>query len=165
MMVLGIDPGTAAVGFGVVTAGSGGRLARLVECGVIRTDASSPLADRLKAIHEGLAELLDRHHPDAIAVEGIFFGQNARTTAVLGHGRGVVLLAAAQAGLGVAEYSPARVKKVIVGRGAAAKPQVAFMVAKLLGLAAPPKPADAADGVAIALTHLLAAGPRRRLKS
>ena len=165
MMVLGIDPGTAAVGFGVVTGGSGGRLARLVECGVIRTNASSPLPDRLKAIHEGLAELLDRHHPDAIAVEGIFFGQNARTTAVLGHGRGVVLLAAAQAGLGVTEYSPARVKKVIVGRGAAAKPQVAFMVAKLLGLATPPKPADAADGVAIALTHVLAAGPRRRSSS
>ncbi len=164
MKVLGIDPGTAAVGFGVVIAGTGGRLARLVECGVIRTRPRSSLADRLKVIHEGLTELLERHHPDSIAVEGIFYGTNARTIAVLGHGRGVVLLAAAQAGLVVAEYTPARVKKVIVGRGAALKPQVGFMVAKLLGLAAPPAPADAADGVAIALTHLLAAGPRRTVR-
>jgi crossover junction endodeoxyribonuclease RuvC len=163
MKVLGIDPGTALVGFGVVTTGAGGRLARLVECGVIKTDPRAPLPYRLKAIHEGLAELLARHHPDATAVEDIFYGPNVRTTAVLGHARGVILLASALAGVPVVEYTPARIKKVVVGRGGALKSQVGFMVAKLLGLKAAPAPTDAADGVAVALTHLLQAGPRSRV--
>jgi crossover junction endodeoxyribonuclease RuvC len=106
-------------------------------------------------LHEGISELLGRHRPDALAVEGVFYATNVRTTVVLGHARGVVLLAGAQAGVPVFEYSPAAVKKAIVGRGAATKPQVGFMIAKLLQLAAAPAPADAADGVAIALTHLL----------
>jgi len=137
-------------------------VARLVECGVLRTRATDPLPQRLQVLHAGLVELLARHRPDALAVEGIFYATNVRTTIVLGHARGVVLLAGAEAGVPVFEYSPAAVKKAIVGRGAALKPQVGFMIAKLLQLASAPAPADAADGVAIALTHLLTRRPARR---
>jgi crossover junction endodeoxyribonuclease RuvC len=160
MKVLGIDPGTATVGFGLL-ATEPGRPPRLIECGVIRTQARAPLPLRLQAIHEGLNELFQRHHPDVLAVEDIFYATNARTTAVLGHARGVILLSGALAGIPVAEYPPARIKKAIVGRGAALKPQVGYMVAKLLGLSAPPRPADAADGVAVALTHVMIGGPIR----
>lgn len=156
MRVLGIDPGTATVGYGVVErSASLGPAARLVECGVLRTRPRDQLQQRLAVIHEGLQELIARHRPDVLAVEDIFYATNVRTTVVLGHARGVILLAGAQAGLIVAEYSPATIKKTVVGRGAALKPQVGFMVAKLLKLRAAPEPADAADAVAVALTHLL----------
>ena len=155
MKGLGIDPGTATVGYGVVERTSEpGRAARLVECGVLRPPRRESLPRRLAAIHHGLAELIARHRPDVLAVEDIFYAANVRTTVVLGHARGVILLAGAQAGLLVAEYSPALVKKTVVGRGAALKPQVGYMVAKLLQLKAAPTPADAADAVAVALTHL-----------
>ncbi len=156
MKVLGIDPGTATVGYGVVErlALRGGP-ARLIECGILRTKPRDVLPRRLELIHDGLRELIQRHHPDVVAVEGIFYGTNVRTTVVLGHARGVILLAAAQAGVVVAEYSPAVVKKTVVGRGGAMKPQVGYMVAKLLQLQCAPEPADAADAVAVALTHLL----------
>ncbi|NOT08807.1 MAG: crossover junction endodeoxyribonuclease RuvC [Gemmatimonadales bacterium] len=162
MKVLGIDPGTATVGYGVVErAGTPARQARLLECGVIRTPAREPLPLRLVAISEALTELIARHRPDVMAVEDIFYATNVRTTAVLGHARGVILLAGATAGVAIAEYAPALVKKTVVGRGAALKPQVGYMVAKLLQLEAPPTPADAADAVAVALTHLfLGAWPR-----
>ncbi len=156
MRVLGIDPGTATVGYGVVDRPmSRSGSARLVECGILRTRSRSELHHRLAVIHDGLRELIDRHRPDVVAVEGIFYGANVRTTVVLGHARGVILLAAAQAGVVVAEYSPAVIKKAVVGRGAALKPQVGYMVAKLLQLRAAPEPADAADAVAVALTHLI----------
>ena len=159
MKVLGIDPGTATVGFGVVERlATAGRPVRLVECGVFRTRAREPLTSRLAVIHAGLVELLTRHRPDVLAVEDIFYATNVRTTVVLGHARGVILLAGAQAGVTVAEYSPALVKKTVVGRGAALKPQVGFMVAKILKLRSAPTPADAADAVAVALTHLLLGG-------
>ena len=161
MKVLGVDPGTAITGYGIVELAAG-RLARLVECGVLRTRATEALPARLQVIHDGITELLVRHRPDALAVEGVFYATNVRTTIVLGHARGVVLLAGAQAGIPIFEYSPASVKKAIVGRGAASKPQVGFMIARLLQLASAPTPADAADGVAIALTHLLAHRPRAR---
>lgn len=154
MKVLGVDPGTAITGYGVVEPATG-RVARLVECGVLRTKTTDSLPERLKIIHDGVAELLARHEPDALAVEGVFYATNVRTTVVLGHARGVILLAGAQAGVPVFEYSPAAIKKAIVGRGAALKPQVGFMIAKLLQLKTAPAPADAADGVAIALTHLM----------
>ena len=119
MKVLGIDPGTATVGFGVVERlAATGRAARLVECGVFRTRAREPLTRRLEVIHAGLVELLDRHRPDVLAVEDIFYATNVRTTVVLGHARGVILLAGAQAWIAVAEYSPALIKKTVVGRGA-----------------------------------------------
>ncbi len=156
MRVLGVDPGTSVTGFGVVTTAPG-RPGRLVECGVLRPRAADTLSLRLKRIHEGVRELLQRHHPDVVAVEGVFYGSNVRSTVVLAHARGVILLAAAEAGLPVVEYSPAMIKKAVTGRGAALKPQVGFMVARLLQLAEVPRPADAADGVAVALTHLLLA--------
>jgi crossover junction endodeoxyribonuclease RuvC len=157
--VLGIDPGTAVLGYGVVEGGAG-RAAHLLECGVLRTGARAPLPARLHAIHDAVTTLLARHHPDVLAVEGIFYARNVRSALILGHARGVVLLAGAEAGVSLAEYSPAVVKKTVVGRGGALKAQVGFMVAQLLRLSAPPKPADAADGVAIALTHLLHSGRR-----
>lgn len=160
--MLGIDPGTAACGYGVVRAGVGGR-AVLIECGVVRTRAGDPLAIRLAAVFEGMIELLARHQPDAVAVEGLFHGKNARSALILGHARGVVLLAAARASIPVAEISPAEVKRAVTGTGRATKPQVGAMVARLLHLTKAPAPADAADGVAIALTHLLRSAPRARL--
>ena len=127
----------------------------LIECGVIRAPARAPLAERLHIVHQGVAELLTRHHPDAVAVEGVFYAKNARSAITLGHARGVIILAAAQHQCPVVEYAPAMVKKTVVGKGAAAKPQVGYMVAQLLRLTRAPSPADAADAVAIALTHLL----------
>lgn len=132
-----------------------GRPARLIECGVVRTPAKLPLATRLETIHDGITELIQRHRPDAIAVEGVFYGKNVRSAIILSHARGVILLAAEQARIPTFEYSPAKVKKSVVGRGAAVKSQVGWSVAKLLRLKTAPSPADAADAVAIALTHLL----------
>lgn len=154
MKVLGVDPGTGATGYGVVETREPGRM-HLVECGVIRTAAGAELAARLHTVHRELAGLLERHRPDVLAVEEAFHARNARTTLVLGHARGVILLAGEEAGVRIAEYTPAMIKKTVTGRGAAQKTLVGFMVARLLRLAAAPRPADAADGVAVALTHLL----------
>jgi crossover junction endodeoxyribonuclease RuvC len=149
VLILGIDPGTAVTGFGVVRATP---RPTLVECGVIRTRPTQPLPERLRDIAEGVRELLARHRPDAMAVEAVFYARNARTTIVLGHARGVILLAGAEAGLPIHEYPPAEIKKAITGTGGATKTQVQFMVTKLLRLTRAPEPADAADGVAAALT-------------
>jgi crossover junction endodeoxyribonuclease RuvC len=157
VIVLGIDPGTANTGYGVVR-GDDARLggASLVECGVIRTRPRDPLASRLQEIFEGVTELIARHRPDALCVEDVFYAKNVRTTVVLGHARGVVLLAGAQAKLVVHELPPAEIKKAVVGTGAATKEQVQFMVTRLLRLKSVPQPADAADGVAAALACLMA---------
>ena len=152
--VLGIDPGTAVTGYGVVEPLAGGA-GRLRECGVIRTPAGAPLAERLRALHAGVTALIAEHHPAVLAVESGFYGKNVRTTVTLGQARGVILLAAAQAAVPVAEFAPAVVKKTVVGGGRAAKAQVGYMVQRLLRLETPPEPADAADGVALALTYLL----------
>jgi crossover junction endodeoxyribonuclease RuvC len=128
-----------------------------VECGVVRTTAAAPLSVRLHEIHAEVTLLIARHRPDCVAVEDVFYARNVRTTLVLGHARGVVLLAAEQAGITIAEYPPAEIKKAVVGNGAATKEQVQFMVAQLLRLRAAPHPADAADGVATALAHLMSA--------
>jgi crossover junction endodeoxyribonuclease RuvC len=151
--VLGIDPGTAVTGYGVVA--YDGRTPTLLECGVIRTNAKDPLPARLHNIHAGITELIERHQPDTVAVEDVFFARNVRTTIVLGHARGVILLAAQEAGLVIDEFPPAEIKKAIVGTGAATKQQVQFMVARLLRLKSAPQPADAADGVAAALCACL----------
>jgi crossover junction endodeoxyribonuclease RuvC len=156
MIVLGIDPGTAVTGYGVVE-GQGSMPARLIECGVIRTRARDALPQRLHDIHAGIAELIERHRPDAVAIEDVFYARNVRTTIVLGHARGVILLAAAQAQVEISEYPPAEIKKAIVGTGNATKQQVQFMVARLLRLKTAPEPADAADGVAAALTRIMMA--------
>jgi crossover junction endodeoxyribonuclease RuvC len=151
-VVLGVDPGTAVTGYGVVARGGDGALS-LLECGVIRTDAKAPLPERLRDIYEGVVEVLERNDPGVVAVEGVFYGKNVRSSLVLGHARGAILLAAALRDLEVVEYPPAEVKSAVTGAGAATKDQVGFMVARLLKLSAAPKPADAADGVAIALCH------------
>jgi crossover junction endodeoxyribonuclease RuvC len=170
MIVLGIDPGTATTGFGVVSeegpdASSKattrmvmgrGRL-RLVECGVIRTRARDPLAERLLDIYTGVQQLIARFRPAVLAVEDVFYARNVRTTLALGHARGVVLLAGVEAGLAIREYPPAEIKKAVVGRGAATKEQVQFMLTRLLRLRSAPQPADAADGVAAAVACLLTA--------
>jgi crossover junction endodeoxyribonuclease RuvC len=156
VIVLGIDPGTATTGYGVVS-GDGSRPPVLIECGVIRTRARDPLPDRLREIHEGVVELIARHAPHAIAVEDVFYAKNVRTTVVLGHARGVVLLAGAQARIEVHEFPPAEIKKAVVGSGGATKEQVQFMLTRLLRLKSVPTPSDAADGVAAALTYLMTA--------
>lgn len=152
--VLGIDPGTAMTGYGLVEA-EPGHPGRLVECGVLRTRAGASLSARLLTLYTGMRELLEQHRPDVVVVESIFYAKNVRTSLVLSHARGVILLAVAEAAVPVVELSPAAIKKAVVGRGRATKPQIGFMVQQLLRLRRPPQPADAADGVAIALAHLL----------
>ena len=154
MIVLGIDPGTASTGYGVVK-GDGLGLVSLVECGVIRTRAREPLASRLVEIYDGVAELLQSHRPDVLSVEDVFYAKNVRTTVVLGHARGVVLLAGQQAGVEIIELPPAEIKKAVVGTGSATKEQVQFMLTRLLRLKSVPQPSDAADGVAAALACLM----------
>ena len=155
MKVLGVDPGTAVTGFGVVERNGEPGFGHLVECGVIRLPRTGALPVRLAELYAGIIELIERHRPTHLALEDAFYHKNVRTTLVLGHARGVILLAAAQHGVEIAEYSPARVKKTVVGAGGAPKAQVAAMVARLLRLRAAPRPSDAADGVAVALTHII----------
>ncbi len=157
LRVLGIDPGSAVTGYGVVEPAAG-RPGSLVECGIIRTDSRLRIWQRLDALYDGITEIIHRHNPTTVAVESLFYAKNVRTTVVLGHARGVILLAAAQSGLDVVEYSPATVKKSIAGTGRAAKAQVGYMVQQLLRLEKAPTPSDAADGVAVALTCLMAQG-------
>jgi crossover junction endodeoxyribonuclease RuvC len=155
--VLGIDPGTAVTGYGVVEYGNGlgSGFGQLVECGVIRFAPRSPLPRRLAELHAGIVELIERHRPTALALEDAFYHKNVRTTLVLGHARGVVLLAAEQHRLEIAQYAPKMVKKTVAGAGTAPKAQVGLMVARLLRLKHAPRPADAADGVAVALTYII----------
>lgn len=153
--VLGVDPGTKTTGFGLVEA-TPGRPGTLIECGVIRTDPKQHMWYRLDTLFEGLMEVIERHGPSVMAVETVFYGKNARSAASLSQARGVILLAAARSGLEVREFTPASIKKAITGSGRAGKEQVAYMVQKLLRLESPPLPDDAADGVAIALTSLMA---------
>lgn len=153
-LVLGIDPGTAVTGYGVVVRAPGGRV-RLLECGVIRTSAGEPLARRIRDVFEGIGGLLERHRPHAVAVEDVYQGKNARSALTLGHARGAILLAASLHEIPIAEYTAPEVKKAVVGTGRATKDQVGYMVQQQLRLKAPPSPEDAADGVAVALCHCL----------
>jgi crossover junction endodeoxyribonuclease RuvC len=122
---------------------------------VIRFAGGSPLPRRPHQLHEHITELITRHRPGALALENAFYHKNVHTTLVLGHARGVILLAAEEAGIAIAEYPPATVKKTVAGAGGAPKAQIGAVVARLLRLRDAPKPADAADGVAVALTHIL----------
>jgi crossover junction endodeoxyribonuclease RuvC len=152
MIVLGIDPGTADTGYGLVQS-VGSRLVALGS-GVIQTGPGLPLERRLADIHGHVGELMDRHEPDAIAVEELYFGTNVRTAFAVGQARGVVLLAAGQRALPVRSYTPQQVKGAVCGSGRAAKEQVAKMVGRLLGLPAPPTPDHAADALAVAICEL-----------
>ena len=152
MLVLGIDPGTASTGFGVVRA-TGSRLDS-VDTGVICTRAGIALERRLADIHAQVGELLDEHRPAALAIEDLYFGVNVRTAFAVGQARGVVLLAAGQRGIPTRSYTPQQVKGAVCGNGRAAKDQVGRMVARLLGLAAVPSPDHAADALAVAICDL-----------
>jgi len=152
--VLGIDPGTAVTGYGVVARRGGGAVS-LVECGVIRTSSGEPLPERIREIYEGVVELIERHEPVAMCVEEVYHGKNARTALTLGHARGAIMLAATLRGVPVSEYTAVEIKKAVAGTGRATKDQVGFMVQQQLRLKAAPSPADAADGVAAALCHWL----------
>ena len=140
-----------------MVAGDNAMRVSLLECGVIRTRPRDPLGARLREIHDGVTELIARHHPNILAVEDVFYAKNVRTTVVLGHARGVILLAGAEAGIEISEFPPAEVKKAVVGTGAATKEQVQFMLTRLLRLRSVPTPSDAADGVATALACLMGA--------
>ncbi len=149
MIILGVDPGSQRTGYGVIE--SDGQRHRLVEMGVLAPPPRYELAEKLRFIHAGLAALVSRLHPDALAVEDLFHAVNARSALILGHVRGVVLLAGAEAGLPVHAFAPATVKAQITGFGRAEKPQVALMVSRLLALPGDIAAGDATDALAVAL--------------
>jgi crossover junction endodeoxyribonuclease RuvC len=149
VIILGVDPGSHATGYGVIATGP---VVRMLGGGVVRARKNAPLADRLLAIDEELSAVVERFNPEAMAVEALFNARNARSSLILGHARGVILLAGARAGLAVAEYAPREIKKALTGNGAAAKEQVRFMVMRLLGLKESP-PLDQSDALAVALAH------------
>ena len=153
MRVLGIDPGTAITGYGVVEEHADGAL-EAIAYGVVRTPARRPMAERLQMLYEQISALLREHQPDAAAVETLYFGRNVTTAITVAQGRGVVLLALAQAGVPIHEYKPAEIKQAIAGYGNADKGQVQEMIRRLLALEDIPKPDDAADGLAVAVTYL-----------
>ena len=154
MFVLGIDPGLTTTGYGLVDRAAGE--SRLRAVGVIRTASGDPIEQRLLELHRDLTQIIEEHHPDVMAIEQVFTNKNLRTSIAVGRASGVALLAAATAGLPVHEYTPTQVKSAVAGFGQADKGQVQRMVAQRLGLAESPKPADAADALAVALCHLQA---------
>lgn len=151
MRILGIDPGIATIGFGVVD--SDGNKQQLVRCGVITTPAHTSLSSRLAQIYRDLMQIIDLFHPDAVSVEELFFNTNITTGIAVAHGRGVILLACENAKLKIYEYTPLQVKQAVVGYGKASKKQVIDMVRRMCNLSGPIKPDDAADAVALALCH------------
>lgn len=153
MLVLGIDPGTATTGYGLVRQLSG-RQVELVDYGVIRTPANQPMAERLRQLYHDLSAIIAKYAPDEAAVEELFFSRNVTTALSVGQARGVAILAAAEAGLPVHEYKPREVKQAVVGYGNASKEQVQQMVRVLLNIDEVPRPDDAADAVAVAICHI-----------
>jgi crossover junction endodeoxyribonuclease RuvC len=151
LLTLGIDPGTAIMGYGLVA--SDGRSLHAIDYGALTTPSDLRPEERLRRLHERLCEIIAAHRPDAMAVEELFFNANARTVIAVGQARGVALLAAAQAGLCVHEYTPLQVKGAVAGYGRAGKEQVQLMAATLLGLRTVPRPDDAADALAVAICH------------
>jgi crossover junction endodeoxyribonuclease RuvC len=150
--VFGIDPGSERTGYGCID--SDGRHHQLVLCGAIRTRAGASFPDRLSMIYRELTGLLTDCRPECVAIENLFYSVNARSALKLGHARGVAMLAAVEAGMTVVEYTPAEIKRAVVGYGRAEKPQVGQMVKLLLGLTRVPSPHDAADALAVAICHL-----------
>jgi len=149
--IIGIDPGTALLGFGVIDAADD---PELVDFGAVETVVGVPMPDRLLFLYDAITELIVRYRPDVMSVEQLFFARNVTTALAVGQARGVVMLAAAQHGLAIHEYKPAEVKQTISGYGNADKPQMQEMVRILLGLPDIPKPDDAADALAVALCHV-----------
>jgi len=158
MIIFGIDPGSERTGYGCID--TDGRHHRLIACGSLSAPHDSSFPGRLRAIHEGLTALLAEHRPACVAIENIFHAKNVRSALRLGHARGVALLAAASAGVPVVEYTPAEIKRAVVGFGRAEKQQVGQMVKLLLALESVPAPHDAADALAVAICHVhCATGP------
>lgn len=151
MRILGVDPGSAHTGYGCIDEAAGRH--RVLACGALSPPAAAAFPEKLRAVHDGLAALIAEHRPETVAVEDLFYARNARSALKLGHVRGVVLLAAAEAGLPVAEYAPAEVKRAVVGYGRAEKRQVQQMVSLLLGLDPPPSRLDVTDALAVAVCH------------
>ena len=162
MRVLGIDPGLTRCGLGVVE-GSVGRPLTLVDVNVVRTSADRPVAERLVTIEKGIDAWLDEHQPDAVAVERVFARSDVSTVMGTAQASGIALVCAARRGLPVALHTPSEVKAAVSGSGRADKAQVGLMVARILRLSAPPKPADAADALALAITHIWRGGAQARL--
>ena len=159
MRIVGIDPGSERTGYGCVE--TDGRRHRLVTCGAITATAGDPFPTRLARIHRELANLFAKTRPDCVAVESVFHAVNARSALKLGHARGVALLAAVEAGCTIVEYTPAEVKRAVVGYGRAEKRQVQQMIKLLLGLAHAPTPYDASDALAVAICHIHSGCGRR----
>ena len=152
MKIFGIDPGSERTGYGCIE--TDGSRHRLVICGAISSPAAATFPEKLLVIHSRLTTLLVECRPDAVAIENLFHATNVRSALKLGHARGVAMLAAVEAGVGVAEYTPAEIKRAVVGYGRAEKTQVQQMIKLLLGLADVPSPHDAADALAVAICHV-----------
>lgn len=152
MRVFGIDPGSERTGYGCLE--TDGQRHQLIACGAIVVPARATFPDRLRLIHEGLSAVLREYQPELVAIESVFHAVNVRSALKLGHARGVAMLAAVEAGLTVAEYTPAEIKRAVVGYGRAEKQQVAEMVRLLLHLDETPTPHDAADALAVAICHV-----------
>ena len=159
MRIFGIDPGSERTGYGCVE--TEGSRHRLVACGAISAPPHATFPEKLLVIHTRLAALLIECRPDAVAIENLFYSNNVRSALKLGHARGVAMLAAVEAGMEVFEYTPAEIKRAVVGYGRAEKAQVQQMIKLLLGLAAVPSPHDAADALAVAICHVNAQPPAR----
>lgn len=151
MRILGIDPGTGILGFGVID--TNGMSHRMVTAGVVRTPANTPLEERLEEIYDAMCEIIAETHPTVMSIEKLFFARNVTTAISVSHARGVVMLAARQAGVPIAEYTPLQIKQTLTGYGKADKKQVQEMVRVNLGLREAPKPDDCADALAAAITH------------
>ncbi len=159
---MGIDPGTRVLGYGVID-GSGSRISH-VDSGVISTNPGIPLPERLKKIYDGLLLVIDRHHPEVLSIEDLFYHRNVKSALSLGHARGVAMLAGTNRGLEVFEYSATAIKTAVVGYGRAEKGQIQQMVKVLLNLSAVPQP-DAADALAAAICHYNSTGATKSLRT
>jgi crossover junction endodeoxyribonuclease RuvC len=151
MRILGIDPGIALVGFGVVDVGKRGIVAG--HYGHISTESGTPFPDRLKILYDDTSTVISEYKPDVVAIEELFFNKNVKTAIMASHARGVIILSAVNAGIDVAEYTPLQVKQAVVGYGRASKQQVQAMVTRLLRLKEVPTPDDTADALAVAICH------------
>ena len=159
MRIIGIDPGTALLGFGVIDAPDE---PVLVDFGVVETTPDLAMEQRLRGLYEAMQELLESYHPDVMAIEQLFFARNVTTAITVGQARGVILLAAAEAGLEIHEFTPLEVKLAVTGQGRATKEQVGYMVKMLLSLDDVPRPDDVADALAVALTCAQTLATKRR---
>ncbi len=162
MLIMGVDPGIAITGYGLIR--YDGRSFLLVDCGCILTKAKTPLALRLYTLHNELTSIIKQYCPDQFAIEELFFNKNTRTALAVGHARGVAILAAAGSSLPVFEYTPLEVKQAVAGFGRAEKTQVQYMVKSILSLPEAPSPDDVADALAVAICHANMYSWERKLK-